>query len=465
MRCAALVLFLAFGQMELRAQTTANFIVLHTFTAPSGTPLANSDGASPGAGVVLSGQMLYGTTADGGSAGFGTIFQMNTDGSNFLTLYNFADANDGAMPMAPLVVTNGMLYGTASAGGSSSFGTIFEFDTSESNFTTLYTFTNGVDGADPVAGLLLSGSNLYGTTPGKFLGPNYGTVFMINTNGSNFSVLHRFSAPSSLHYTNSDGFLLSGPLFLSGSTLYGVATDGGANGDGTLFSMASDGSSFGPTYEFATASGFPLTNGGGANPQGGVVGLGGTLFGATYDGGVNGWGTVYQYDFASSVFSPLYSFTAGADYENPQGPLAASGNMLYGTTPATIFGVNTNAMDFTNLFLFPPTFSDGSGDLTNATGSAPNGGLVLASQTLYGTTQTGGSNGYGTVFAFDLPTVAVPLTIQQTPGAVVLTWNNSAFSLQSAPTLSGTFTNVPGATSPCTNALSASQIFFRLQAN
>jgi len=465
MRFAAVVAILTLGLRGLPAQTTTNFLVLHTFTAPSGSPLANDDGASPLAGLVLSGDSLFGTTADGGSAGFGTVFQVNTDGSDFLTLYNFTDANDGATPMAPLVVADGMLYGTASAGGSSSYGTIFAFDTSGSNFSTLYTFTNGVDGVEPVAGLLLSGSNLYGTTPGTFSGPNFGTVFMMNTNGSGFSVLHRFSAPSSLHYTNSDGFLLSGPLFLSGGTLYGVATDGGANGYGTLFSMASDGSSFGPTYDFAAASGFPLINGGGANPQGGVVLSGATLFGAAYDGGVNGWGTVYRYDFASSVFSPLYSFTAGADYQYPQGPLVMSGNMLYGTTPATVFGLSANGTDFTNLFSFPPTSFDGSGDYTNATGFDPNGGLVLAGQTLYGTAQTGGSNGFGTVFAFNQSPAAVPLTIQQAPGAVILTWNSSVFSLQSAPTLSGTFTNVPGAASPWTNAPTSSQMYFRLQAN
>src|SRR5580704_12910302 len=103
MRCAAVVAFLALGLLASPAQTTTNFLVLHTFTAPSGTPLANYDGASPAAGLALSGQTLYGTTPDGGSAGFGTIFQVNTDGSDFLTLYNFTGANDGATPMAPLV--------------------------------------------------------------------------------------------------------------------------------------------------------------------------------------------------------------------------------------------------------------------------------------------------------------------------------------------------------------------------
>jgi uncharacterized repeat protein (TIGR03803 family) len=106
--------------------------------------------------------------------------------------------------------------------------------------------------------------------------------------------------------------------------------------------------------------------------------------------------------------------------------------------------------------------SDAAGHDTNATGSAPNGGLVLAGQSFYGTAHIGGSNGFGTVFAFNLFPAAVPLTVQQEAGAVILTWPNALFSLQSAPAPGGTFTNVPGATSPCTNALTGSQMFFRL---
>jgi uncharacterized repeat protein (TIGR03803 family) len=465
MRCAAIVAILTLGSLALPAQTTTNFRVLHTFSAISGKPPANDDGSSPLAGLVLCGHALFGTTADGGNGGFGTVFQVNTDGSCFRTLYNFTNGSDGATPIAPLLVSGGMLYGTASAGGSSTYGTVFTLDTGGSNFSTLYTFTNGMDGAKPSAGLILSGNTLYGTTAGTISGSSYGTVFMINTNGFPFSVLHQFSAPSSIRYTNSDGFFLSGPLLMSEGTLYGVATDGGANGCGTLFTNASDVPDFSPAYTFAKATGFPFINGGGANPQGGVVLSGATLFGTAYDGGVNGWGTIYKYDLTSSDFSPLYFFTDSEDYSNPQGPLVVSSNMLYGTTPATIFGLTTGGMDFTNLFSFPSTISNGSGNYTNATGFAPNGGLVLAGQSFYGTAEYGGSNGFGTVFAFDLFPAAVPLTIQQAPGVVILTWTNSAFSLQSAPTLDGIFTNVPGATSPCTNALGGAPMFFRLLAN
>jgi hypothetical protein len=45
---------------------------------------------------------------------------------------------------------------------------------------------------------------------------------------------------------------------------------------------------------------------------------------------------------------------------------------------------------------------------------------------------------------------------------VVLTWTNAAFSLQSAPAITGTFTDISGATSPYTNPVSGVQQYFRL---
>ncbi|HZL42747.1 MAG TPA: hypothetical protein VFD66_05665 [Verrucomicrobiae bacterium] len=59
----------------------------------------------------------------------------------------------------------------------------------------------------------------------------------------------------------------------------------------------------------------------------------------------------------------------------------------------------------------------------------------------------------------------IPLRIEPAAGKVVLTWSNASFGLQAAPSVAGTFTNVPGATSPFTNAVSSDQKFFRLKAN
>ena len=48
-------------------------------------------------------------------------------------------------------------------------------------------------------------------------------------------------------------------------------------------------------------------------------------------------------------------------------------------------------------------------------------------------------------------------------GTTVLSWNDPTFALQAAPAASGTYTNIPGATSPYTNTLTGSQRFFRLK--
>jgi uncharacterized repeat protein (TIGR03803 family) len=92
--------------------------------------------------------------------------------------------------------------------------------------------------------------------------------------------------------------------------------------------------------------------------------------------------------------------------------------------------------------------------------------LALAGNTLYGTTTGGGSGNEGTVYALTLPfSVPIPLNVQASGVTLVLSWTNSAFSLQSTPFLGGSFTNVSGAASPYTVPLTNPQQFYRLQAN
>lgn len=55
------------------------------------------------------------------------------------------------------------------------------------------------------------------------------------------------------------------------------------------------------------------------------------------------------------------------------------------------------------------------------------------------------------------------LNIQTIGRSVILRWSNSALSLQTAPTIAGTYTNIPGASSPYTNIITGPQQFFRLQ--
>ncbi len=139
--------------------------------AQSLTTLYSFPGVSVAHGVILSGNTLYGTTM-GGSGSFGTIFAVNTDGTGFATLYSFTDGSDGAYPQAALTLSGNTLYGTASQGGSavgtSGSGTVFAVNTDGTGFTTVHSFTArsgnaNSDGASPWAGLILSGNTLYGT--------------------------------------------------------------------------------------------------------------------------------------------------------------------------------------------------------------------------------------------------------------------------------------------------------------
>src|SRR5205823_605761 len=176
----------------------------------------------------LSGNTLYGTTQNGGSSNRGTVFALTTDGTGFTNLHSFT-GSDGAYPQAGLILSNNTLYGTAPYGGSSANGTVFAVHTDGTGFTNLHSFTHGAYGNGPYAGLILSGNTLYGTAVGDGSSGN-GTVFAVNTDGTGFTNLHSFTAVSGPYpYTNSDGAYPRAGLILSGSTLYGTAAEGGSS--------------------------------------------------------------------------------------------------------------------------------------------------------------------------------------------------------------------------------------------
>jgi len=252
-------------------------------------------GAHPQSGLILAGNTLYGTTYDGGSNNDGTVFAVNTAGTGFTNLHHFAFAVDGGNLQAGLVLSGNTLYGTTSAGGSANNGTIFAIGTNGTGFTNLYAFTNVNDGGAPEASLILSGTTLYGTA---FAGGSagVGTVFAINTNGVGYTNLYTFSAGAAneqFNLTNSDGANPRAGLILLGKTLYGTANGGGTGGVGTVFAINTDGSNFTNLYNFTEPDPVTFTNTDGGVPLAGLILSGSTLYGTASADGTANLGTVF----------------------------------------------------------------------------------------------------------------------------------------------------------------------------
>jgi uncharacterized repeat protein (TIGR03803 family) len=458
------------------------FTALHGFMPLSYVPDiaygTNSDGAYPGS-LILSSNILYGTAFWGGNSGNGTVFAVNTDGTDFTNLYIFTafasqvtlSNSDGSNPNS-LILSGNTLYGTANEGGSSGAGTVFAINTDGTGFTNLYSFTNGSDGAYPSAGLILSSNTLYGTTSGegaRSQSSGSGTVFAINTDGTGFTNLYNFTALSGSSHINSDGAYPLGTLILSGNTLYGTAPRGGTNGFGTVFAVNTDGTGFTNLYSFTGYSdgGFPFA---------GLILSSNTLYGTTcFSGSLAG--TVFAINTDGTGFTNLYSFTNTSNGAFPAAPLLLSGNTLFGTTESggssgvgTVFAIDTDGTDFETLY----SFTNGSD------GAYPIAGLILSGNTLYGTESGIGNLGgsglvSGAVFSLSLP--VLQLTIILSGPNVILTWptnvagfNYSGFSLQSTTNLASPVVWSPVSVTPViingqntmTNPVSGTQQFYRL---
>ena len=200
----------------------------------------NPDGANPDAGLVMdpSGN-FYGVTTAGGTNYAGAVFELS--GGTFTPLYNLSGGGDNYGALAR--DSSGNLYGITQAGGTYSEGSVFELTPPSSpggswTETTLYSFSGGVATAFPYAAPVVdSAGNLYGTIPGDGYSV-WGSVWEIPAGGT-FETLHSFTG-------NSDGGDPQAGLTLDGAgNIYGVASDGGTaqgyNGYGVLFEISAGG--------------------------------------------------------------------------------------------------------------------------------------------------------------------------------------------------------------------------------
>ena len=208
------------------------YSVLHSFagkpdgTTPYGTPVLDTAGN------------LYGTTYEGGTYNKGTVFAIapaSGGGWTERVLYSFKGGSDGVNPMAPVIFDQiGNLYGTTEIGGTANCGIAFRLTPNHAggwNESVLHTFLGipALDGENPNGLIFDTHGNLYGTSLGGGV-DNLGTIFEISPmpDGSwTETVLYSFTA-------GLDGAYPSAGLVMDAAgNLYGTTLWGGPGGDTT----------------------------------------------------------------------------------------------------------------------------------------------------------------------------------------------------------------------------------------
>jgi uncharacterized repeat protein (TIGR03803 family) len=398
---------------------------------------------------------------------------VSSTNSPLTTLYSFS-SGDGSSPNGLVQGSDGNFYGTTEYGGAytnpesegrAGLGTVFKL-TPPDILTTLYSFSD-IDGANPVAGLVQGADgNFYGTTEngGAYedrWGDTFGTVFKITTNGT-FASLYSFSGSDGANpaaglvpgadgnfygtteYGGVDYYLDDGTAFkisangsftslVSFSGRDGIDPEGGLlqSADGNFYGTTADGGRYsrnGTVFRMTTngtlSTLYSFTGGNdGANPVAGLVrGADGNFYGTTEHGGTNGSGTVFKI-MTNGTLSALYSFTGGSDGANPAAGLVlgTDGN-FYGTAESggangsgTVFKITSGGV-LTLVY----TFTGGDD------GAYPNSALVQGTDgNFYGTTSSGGAYGNGAIFRLSLVSPPRPVfqSVTKAGGTIALTWS------------------------------------------
>jgi uncharacterized repeat protein (TIGR03803 family) len=328
-------------------QPSADSVTFTTFINFDGI-----DGGNP-IGPLVQGTdgNLYGTTYGGGANASGTVFKV-TPGGTLTTLYEFcsqANCADGILPAAPVLGTDGNLYGITLSGGANGSGTAFKI-TPGGTLTTLYNWCSEPNCADGVYGFFPEPArpfvqavdgNFYGVNDAG--GPDFSGTFFKLTPGGVLSTLYTFCSQPNC----TDGALPTGLIQAADGYFYGTTLNGGTNGDGTVFKI-SPGGTLTTLYNFCSQGGAGVCTDGALPFEGLIQAADGNFYGSTGYGGANvnsascaaeggGCGTIFKIT-PSGTLTTVYSFcsqTNCADGAAPESGLAqGTDRNLYGSTAA-----------------------------------------------------------------------------------------------------------------------------------
>ncbi len=396
-----------------------NYGVLFEFDPPTGilTPVFNfgsiSDGYFPTNSLAQAFDgTFYGITENGGLQDRGVIYKIDPQTFAFTKVADFNGApSAGETPVGPLILnSNGNFYGMTLNGGAEQRGTIYEFNPSSNELSTVYHFGVSVSGNQPFGGLAEYNGKYYGIT--RAGGANdLGTIFEFDP------VTHAFQVK--VNFDNALGGNATGTLTLApNNKFYGVNRSKGLNNKGTLFE-------FDPATGTATKM---VDFGGGSNPSSNQSSLtlagNGKLYSVTFSGGATDHGCIYEYVPAATTVTVKYSFLNDVSTGTAAlGSMVLSDNgKLYGTPSSG--GINMLG----TLFEFDPSTGAFTKkyDFDNTHGEQPWRGaptLEKAPQTI--TFNAIGGRTYGSTASFQLTTASassgLPITYTSSdPGIVTI---------------------------------------------
>jgi uncharacterized repeat protein (TIGR03803 family) len=302
-------------------------IVLYKFTG-------GADGAAPMGQLVFDSEgNLYGI-ANGGGAGYGTVYELSPSKGhwNFKVIHTFRGGNDGIVNIgvSGLVLdAAGHLYGVTEEGGTAGFGTIFELSRvgGKWNKKILYNFAAGTDAQDPLMGLTWDKTgNLYGASVGGGAS-GCGAVFELahKTNGWKESVIYNFTGGGDGCWPEFGSITIP-----QSGEIYGTTGAGGSYNQGVVYRLKRSSGTWGETTLYDFTGG----NDGGQVFAGVTLDPAGNIFGASAYYGSGNYGAVIELAKQKSGYKEktLQDFT-GSDGGYPYGNImvGATGN-LYGTT-------------------------------------------------------------------------------------------------------------------------------------
>lgn len=268
--------------------------------------------------VLLNGK-IYGTCYQGPQEIFGTpygcLWQFDPSTSVYTRKFLFSNVNNamnGRAPSSSPIAYNGKLYGTTSAGGTSDYGVLYEFDPATDSYSKKD--MQAIGGAYPIGEPTLYNNKMYGMTNANGTGNN-GIIYSYDPATGTLAKLYDVQ--------NSGSNVPSGGFAVYNNKLYGATSGGGANNLGAIIVYDPATNTTTSVAAFAAGQGYSVSNA----P---------TLYNNKFyltalSGGTSGRGSILQFDPATNSLTKMYdcTTTAGGDGYDPKGELTVSGDKLY----------------------------------------------------------------------------------------------------------------------------------------